>query len=422
MDPLLQFLLLLSIVIVVAKAAGYLSVQLGQPAVLGELLAGLLLGPTLLDILHWPLFGGGHLAETVHQLAHLGVLLLMFVAGLEVDFETMVRSGRPAVLSGVLGVAVPILLGMAVAQPFGFDRQQGFVLGLVLAATSVSISAQTLLELKVLRSRVGIALLGAAVVDDVLVILLLSLFVALVGGGGGGILAILWVVVRMGLFLVLAAWLGARFIPRLAAVVDRLPISEGVLALVIVVTLLFSWGAEFLGGIAAITGAFLAGLLFGRTPLRLQIETGVHTLAYSWLVPIFFVSIGLDANARALGPEGWPFALAIVGVAVVSKVLGSGLGARLGGFSNKEALRMGIGMTSRGEVGLIVAAIAQEAGLIDESVFASVVLMVLATTLLTPIMLRAVYPRPGGQTKAVDESYGRQAPSEEKSIHEKERS
>jgi len=422
MDPLLQFLLLLSIVIVVAKAAGYLSVRLGQPAVLGELLAGLLLGPTLLDILHWPLFGGGHLAETVHQLAHLGVLLLMFVAGLEVDFEAMVRSGRPAVLSGVLGVAVPILLGMVVALPFGFDGQQGFVLGLVLAATSVSISAQTLLELKVLRSRVGIALLGAAVVDDVLVILLLSLFVALAGGGEGGILAILWVVARMGLFLVLAVWLGARFIPRLAAVVDRLPISEGVLALVIVVTLLFSWGAEFLGGIAAITGAFLAGLLFGRTPLRLQIETGVHTLAYSWLVPIFFVSIGLDANARVLGPEGWPFALAIVGVAFVSKVLGSGLGARLGGFSSKEALRLGIGMTSRGEVGLIVAAIAQEAGLIDESVFASVVLMVLATTLLTPIMLRAVYPTPGGQTKAVDESYGRQTPSEEHSIHEKERS
>jgi Kef-type K+ transport system membrane component KefB len=258
---------------------------------------------------------------------------------------------------------------------------------------------------------VGIALLGAAVVDDVLVILLLSLFIAFVGGGEGGVLAILWVVARMGLFLALAAWLGARFIPRLATLVDRLPISEGVLALVIVVTLLFSWGAEFLGGIAAITGAFLAGLLFARTPLRLQIEAGIHTLAYSWLVPIFFVSIGLGANARALGAGGWPFALAIVGVALISKVLGGGLGARLGGFSNKEALRLGIGMTSRGEVGLIVAAIAQEAGLIDESVFASVVIMVLVTTLLTPIMLRAVYPKADGGAKAADEGYGRQVPS-----------
>lgn len=422
MDSLIELLLLLSIVIVAAKAAGYLSVRLGQPAVLGELLVGLFLGPTLLDLLHWPVCGSGHLAETVHQLAHLGVLLLMFVAGLEVDFEAMLRSGRPAVLSGVLGVVAPILLGLAVALPFGFDGQQGFILGLVLAATSVSISAQTLLELKVLRSRVGVALLGAAVVDDVLVILLLSLFVALAGGGGGGALAILWIVARMGLFLALAAWLGARFIPRLAALVDRLPISEGVMALVIVVILLFSWGAEFLGGIAAITGAFLAGLLFGRTPLRLEIEEGVHTLAYSWLVPIFFVSIGLDADVGALGAGGWPFALALVGIAVISKILGGGLGARLGGFSTQDSLRLGIGMTSRGEVGLIVAAIAQEAGLVDESVFASVVIMVLATTLLTPLMLRAAYPKPGDQTKAVEQDRGRQAPPAERPIQEREQS
>lgn len=413
MEPLLQLLLLLSIVIVAAKSAGYLSVRLGQPAVLGELLAGLLLGPTLLDLLHWPLFGGGHLAETVHQLAHLGVLLLMFVAGLEVDFEAMMRSGRPALLSGVLGVVAPVFLGMLMAWPFGFDAQQGFVLGLVLAATSVSISAQTLLELKVLRSRVGMALLGAAVVDDVLDILLLSIFLAIVGGGGGGVLAILWVLVKMGLFLTLAAWLGARYIPRLAALVDRLPISEGVVALAFVTTLLFSWGAEFLGGIAGITGAFLAGLLFARTPLRHQIEAGTHTLAYSWLVPIFFVSIGLGVDAKSLGAGGWPFVLTIVAVAVASKILGAGLGARLGGFSNMEALRMGIGMSSRGEVGLIVAAVAQEAGLIDEAVFASVVIMVLATTLLTPIMLRAVYPKAESGARPLNLDDGQPMPSKE---------
>ncbi len=402
MDPLLQFSLLLSIVIVAAKAAGYLSVRLGQPAVLGELLVGLLLGPTLLDLLSWPLLGSGHLSETLHHLAHLGVLLLMFVAGLEVDFEAMMRSGRPAVLSGALGVVAPVLLGAVVARLFGFDWQQSFILGLVLAATSVSISAQTLLELKVLRSRVGMTLLGAAVVDDILVILMLSLFVAFVGDGASGILTIPWVLVKMALFLGLAIWLGSRLLPRLAALVDRLPISEGVMALVIVTTLLFSWGAEFLGGIAAITGAFLAGLLFARTPLRHKIETGMHTLAYSWLVPIFFVSIGLSANARSLGAGGWPLALAIVGVAVVSKIVGCGLGARLGGLSLKEALRLGIGMTSRGEVGLIVATVAQEAGLIDDEVFADVVIMVLATTLLTPILLRAAYPKAGEQTPAKD--------------------
>jgi Kef-type K+ transport system membrane component KefB len=392
MDPLLQFLLLLSIIIVAAKGAGYVSTRLGQPAVLGELLAGLILGPTILNVMHWPLFEP-QLGETVEHLAHLGVLLLMFAAGLEVDLSSMVRAGRPALLAGLLGVLVPVVLGMAIAWPFGFGWEQSIAIGLVLAATSVSISAQTLLELGVLRSRVGIALLGAAVVDDVLVILLFSLFAALVGGAGGGVLTVVWVVGRMVLVLGVSAAVGAWLIPRMVRVVDRLPISEGVMAFAFVVTLLFAWAAEYLGGIAAITGAFLAGLFFARTTLRHHIEGRVHTLAYSWLVPIFFVSIGLESDARVLGLAGLPFALALVAVAIVSKLLGSGLGARLGGFTNRDSVRMGVGMISRGEVGLIIAAVAQDAGLIGDEVFADVVIVVLATTLITPVTLRALYPR-----------------------------
>jgi Kef-type K+ transport system membrane component KefB len=393
MDPVLQFLLLLAILIAAAKGAGYLSARLGQPAILGELLVGLILGPTALDILHWPLFDGGHLDELVHYLAQMGVLLLMFSAGLEVDLEAMLRAGRPAALAGVLGVVAPIVLGLAASLPFGFGWQQGLAIGLMLAATSVSISAQTLMELGVLRSRVGMALLGAAVVDDVLVIVFLSLFVALFVGGAGGVLAAVWVLGKMGLFLCLAVVLGFRVIPRLALAVDRLPISEGVMSLTLVVILLFSWGAEFLGNIATITGAFLAGLALARTSLRRRIESGVHTLAYSWLVPIFFLSIGLEANARELGGGGWPFALVLLVVAVISKVLGSGLGARLGGLSSGEALRLGTGMVSRGEVGLIVASVALAAEVISSDVFASVVIMVLATTLVTPLLLRLLYPK-----------------------------
>ncbi len=401
MDPLLQFLLALAFIVVAAKGAGYLSARMGQPAVLGELLAGLLLGPTLLDMLHWPVFGEEHLGETISQLAHLGVLFLMFIAGLEVDFDAMVRAGRPAVLAGIMGVAAPVALGVAVTLPFGFELQASILIGLVLAATSVSISAQTLMELGVLRSRVGVTLLGAAIVDDVLVILLLSIFIALVGGGGGGA-AVLWVLLKMAAFLGLATWLGARFIPRLSALIDRLPISKGTMGLVVVVILFYAWAAEALGGVAAITGAFLAGLLFARTPLRQTIEREMYTLAYVWLVPVFFVNIGLEANVRTLGIGGLPFALLIIVVAVLSKVVGSGIGARLGGFSNGEALRMGVGMTSRGEVGLIVAAVGLNAGLIGEEVFASVVLMILATTLLTPIMLRALYPKTSGRPESVE--------------------
>ncbi|MGQ9599156.1 MAG: cation:proton antiporter [Anaerolineae bacterium] len=393
MELLLQFTLGLVIVVVAAKATGYLSNRLGQPAVLGELLIGIVLGPTLLDMVHWPLLGSGHLEEVFHLLAHLGVLLLMFLAGLEVELETMFQTGRPAVLAGVLGVITPVILGGLAVLPFGFGWQQALGIGLVLSATSVSISAQTLMELEVLRSRVGMALLGAAVVDDILAILFLSLFAALAVGGGGGVLVVVWVLFKMIAFLGLAAALGAWLIPRLAAIVDRLPISEGLIALAFVIALLYAWGAEALGGIAAITGSFLAGLLLARTPLRRSIEEGMHTMAYAWLVPVFFVSIGLGVNARGLGLEDLLLALVILLAAFVSKVLGSGLGARLGGLSLREALQLGVGMVSRGEVGLIVATALMDTGFMDDRGFVMVVLMVLVTTLLTPIMLRALFPK-----------------------------
>jgi Kef-type K+ transport system membrane component KefB len=391
MSPFLQFALAVAIIVTAAKASGYVSNRLGQPAVLGELLVGLLLGPTVLDMLHWPVFGDAHLGETLALLAEMGVLLLMFIAGLEVDLESIIEAGRPASLAGVLGVALPVGLGLLAVLPFGFSLQAGLFIGLMLAATSVSISAQTLMEMGVLRSRVGVALLSAAVVDDLLVILFLSIVTALSAGGGGDSLTILGVVVRMIAFLGLSFWVGSRIIPRLGDLVDRLPISEGVMALVIVVTLLYGWTAEVLGGVAAITGAFLAGLLFARTRLRDHIEERIHVLAYSWLVPIFFVSIGLDANARALGLAGLPFALVLIVVALVSKVIGSGLGAYLGGLSGGEALRIGVGMSSRGEVGLIVASVGLSAGLVGESTFAAIVIVVLVTTLVTPILLRALY-------------------------------
>jgi len=395
MDPVLQLLLALFIIVVMAKSAGYLSTRLGQPSVLGELLIGLILGPTVLNMLHWPVFGDPHLEETISYLAHLGVLILMFVAGMEVDLEAMLKAGRPAVLAGVIGVIAPILLGGLQGWLSGFDLAHSAFIGLTLAATSVSISAQTLMELQVLRTRVGMGLLGAAVVDDVLVVLLLSVFMG-VAAGSSSLLSVLWVLARMVVFLFLAIWLGRLVLPRLGALVERLPISEGVMALALAVTFLYAWAAEALGGMAAITGAFIAGLIFGRTPLREEIEHGMHTLAYAWLVPVFFVSIGLETNARALGVSGIPFALIMVVVAVLSKVIGCGLGARLGGFTNGEALRLGVGMSSRGEVGLIVATVGMSSGLIDDLVFASVVIMVLVTTLLTPIMLRALYPRPAG--------------------------
>lgn len=392
MHSLLPLFLALALIVAAAKAAGYASVRLGQPAVLGELLIGLVLGPTVLDMLHWPIFGHAELDGTVTALANLGVLILMFVAGLEVDPLALRRAGRPATVSGVMGVLVPVAVAAAVFPLLGYPMRESLFLGLVLAATSVSISAQTLMELGVLRSAVGVALLGAAIIDDVLVVLLLAVFLALGSGGGGG-LAVVWVFVKMALFLVAVLLAGRPLVRRLAARVDDLPISEGVMALAVVFALGLAWASEALGGMASITGAFLAGLLFRETNYREHIENGMHTLAYALLVPVFFVGIGLEADARAIGTDGLGFAALFVLIAVLTKVVGCGIGARLTGMSLADSLRLGVGMTSRGEVGLIVAAIGIEVGVLGDELFATTVVMVLATTLLTPMVLRALYPR-----------------------------
>ncbi len=398
MSPFLQLALALVIIITAAKLGGYLSYRLGQPSVLGELLVGVILGPSLLDVLHLPFFEGGHLGETVHELAEFGVLLLMFIAGLDLHLSDLARSGKVAALAGVLGVIAPVALSLAVVPLFGFDAEVTLFIGLILAATSVSISAQTLMELKVLRSRVGISLLGAAVFDDILVVLALSVFVALVIGGSAGLGGVVVIVLQMAGFLVVATVLGFLLLPdRLTRRVDQLPISQGLTAFVFTMMLLYSWSAEALGGMAAITGAFLAGLIFARSPLKDRIQASMSTIAYGLFVPIFFVNIGLGVNVRLLTGDSLTLMLALTVVAVVSKVVGSGLGARLGGLTNKESLQLGVGMMSRGEVGLIVVTVGIDAGLLGQDVFASVVGMVILTTILTPLLLRSLFV---GQTPA----------------------
>lgn len=390
MSDSLQLLLALAIVIASAKAGGLLATRLKQPAVLGELLVGLLLGPSLLDLFHIGPFAGGHSQDIIYELAEVGVIFLMFVAGLEVDVDEMLKSGKVALLGGNLGVIIPLLGGAVLALAFQHELYPAIFIGMILTATSVSISAQTLLELGVLKTKEGLALLGAAVVDDVVAILALSVFLALTGTGDAS--RPLWlVIILMIVFFIAAILIAARFFAPLTHLIDRLPISEGMLAFVIVITLLFAWAAEIVGGVAAITGAFIAGVFFARTRFREEIEEGMHTITYAFFVPIFLVSIGLRANLRDIDGEGLIFLIALILVAVLTKVIGSGLGARLGGFDNLASFRVGLGMVSRGEVGLIITTIGLQAGLVTGSEYSQVVIMVLATTLVTPPLLRWAY-------------------------------
>jgi len=385
----LQLAFLLVIILVAAKASGYLATRLGQPSVLGELLVGLLLGPSLVDIVHLPFITNLHLGETIHELGELGVLLLMFIAGLELHLSELAKNTRVAAYAGALGVFVPVALGVLAGELFGLSLENSIFLGLTLGATSVSISAQTLMELKVLRSRVGLGLLGAAVFDDILVILFLSSFVALAAGGSAAQVVV--VLIRMIGFLVLSAAFGLWVLPRLTVAISKMHFSQNVLTFAIVIMLTYGLAAELLGGMAAITGAFLAGLMLARTHEKERIESGMHALAYGLFVPIFFVNIGLSIDLREFQLQALFFTVVIILVAVAGKWLGSGWGARLGGLSQHESIQLGAGMISRGEVGLIVASVGVYDNLVSAEEFSAIVVMVLVTTLITPPILRALF-------------------------------
>ena len=393
MSIFLQLAFLIAVILLTAKAAGYLSVRLGQPSVLGELLVGILLGPSLLDLLHLPFIEGEKLGETIKELGELGVLLLMFIAGLELHLDELTRNTKVSALAGIMGVLTPVALGAGTGLLFDFGWEAALFLGLTLGATSVSISAQTLMELKVLRTRVGLGLLGAAVFDDVLIILLLSIFLAVVSGGTSAV-GILLILLRMILFLAASVAFGLYVLPKLVRVTSRLPISQGVLSLAVVILLFYGVAAEVVGGMAAITGSFLAGLMFARCDEKERLERGVSALAYGLFVPIFFVSIGLAVNVRDLQAEALLLTGVIIVVAILSKLVGSGLGARWAGFDWRESWQLGAGMVSRGEVGLIVANVGIGAGLVTGEEFSAIVGMVLATTIVTPPMLRALFAEP----------------------------
>jgi Kef-type K+ transport system membrane component KefB len=439
----LQVLLLLCIIVAFAKIAGSLFVRWGQPGVLGEILVGLILGPTLLNLPAWGVFAqqASHpdgLIVLIKELAAIGVICLMFIAGMETDLKEMKKVGLVALFAAVGGVILPFIAGTSLGIWMGhYNIYESIFIGVILTATSVSISAQTLIELKALKSKEGTTILGAAVIDDVLGIIILSLVIAFkprgIGATSHGIAlpdiisngignqmgmdeptitilkVVVLVILMIGFFII--AWLvGIKYLEKWTEKVSNWPTAEALTAFAIFVCLFYSWSAEWVGSVAAITGAYLAGLLFAQTKFKHDIEQRFSIITYSFFVPVFFVSIGLDADARSLfapvvalfNGKGIPgvenlgmgifwLTIAIVGAAIVTKVVGCYLGALMKGFSNASAIKVGVGMISRGEVGLIVASVGLAAGIITRDIFTIMVLMVLITTLITPILLKIVF-------------------------------
>jgi len=427
MSDELQLLLILAIIVTASKIAGHLSQRyLNQPVVFGEILAGLLLGPTLLNIFGWPVFQPSsteswRLHDHVDALAKVGVLLLMFIAGLETNLEQMRKVGTTAISTAICGVILPLIGGFIAACAFGLNMTEAIFIGAVLTATSVSISAQTLMELGRLRSREGMTIMGAAVIDDVLGIIVLSFVIALGAShatdlagvhhkslaeifsaslsrilgipDAGAVLQIVLVIVLMIVFFGVAISVGSRYLDGVLRWADRLNASHIIPAAALVLVFLFAIAAEYFGQVAAITGAYIVGVFLARTQHAKNIEHTIHPFTYALFVPIFFMSIGLGTNAVKALQSGLLFTLVIVGVAVLTKIVGCGLGARLAGLNRLEATRVGVGMISRGEVGLIVAQIGISYHLIQQPVYAALIIMVLVSTIATPVLLRLITPR-----------------------------
>lgn len=373
----IQVLLPLAVILVGAKLAELASQRAGLPGVFGTLVVGLALGPSLL--------GWITPNDTLRLVGEVGVILLMFLAGLETDTNEMRRVGTSALLAATGGVVLPFLGGMGLARLFGLDWAPSLFLGALLTATSVSISARVLQELGRLRTREGTTILGAAIIDDVLGLVVLSVVVGLTGGTD-----VVWPLVKMALFFVVALGGGRYLVPHLSNWLKNQPAREVGLAVVVGLALAYAWAAESLGGVAAITGAYLAGLIVGRTDIHSWVHEGAGSLGYGFFIPVFFVVIGLDVHAQHLTAAPM-FILLLLSVAVMGKVLGCALGARMGGFTAVESLRVGVGMIARGEVALVVATLGLQAGLIDQTMFATSIVMALVTTLITPLLLKLAY-------------------------------
>jgi Na+:H+ antiporter len=370
---LADLILPLALILIAAEIGAALAHAARLPRVVGQIGAGLVIGPSLLGVVSD--------GEVIRFVAELGALAILGTAGLETNLSAMRQVGRPALLAAVGGVILPFGMGYLVARAFGLDDIAALFCGATLAATSVGITAATLQSLGLIGGRAGLTILGAAVIDDVLGLVVLAVVVADAGTGGSP----LAVLVPMAITLLLAV-LALRHLPaHLTRGLEELHLrGGGGLAASLGFVLLVAWAFETFGGLAGITGAYVAGLALAGSPMAERLKDGLVRAGEALCVPVFFAAIGLAADLRAVPPV-LPLALALLGVAVLGKVVGSGLGARIGGLSASDSGLVGLGMVGRGEVALVAATVGLQAGAIDTGVYAAVVLLAVVTTVIAPI-------------------------------------
>ncbi len=386
-----HYLLDLAIILISTKLFGLLTKRFHMPQVVGALLAGLILGPAVFNILQE--------TDFIKQLSELGVIALMFTAGLETDIHEMKKTGKASFIIAVCGVIIPLLGGFLVAAVFNKGDLasmatpiylQNIFIGTILTATSVSITVETLKEMGKLSTRAGNAILGAAIIDDILGIVALTIITSMTDTS----VDIAWVLLKIVLFFGFVGIAGFGFYKFYKNWTTEEQDKRRFVIIAFVFCLLLSYIAEEFFGVADITGAFIAGLIISNTVKKGYITQRFETMSYLLLSPVFFASIGLTVELPSMTPTIILFSVALLVVAILTKIVGCGLGAKMGGYSNREAIQIGVGMVSRGEVALIVASKGAALGLLSPVQFGPIVIMVVVTTIVTPILLKLVFKTP----------------------------
>lgn len=386
-----KYLLDLAIILISTKVLSLVTKKFQMPQVVGALLAGLLLGPAVLGII----------TETdfIDQIAELGVIVLMFSAGLETDIKELKQSGKASFVIALLGVLIPLIGGFGVAYIFNRPDLiestattstflQNMFIGVILTATSVSITVETLKEMGKLNTRAGNAILGAAIIDDILGIIALTIITSLADSSVNVGIVLLKIVA----FFAVAIVAGFVFYKLFKIWTDRYRKDMRRFVIVaFVFCLVLSYVAEEYFGVADITGSFIAGLIISNTQKTKYIASRFSTLSYMLLSPMFFASIGLKVALPEMTPAIIVFSVVLVIVACVTKVVGCGLGALICRYKKSESLQIGVGMISRGEVALIVANKGNAVGLMSPNILGPVIIMVVATTIVAPIFLKIVF-------------------------------
>jgi len=385
---MIKTLLSIVIILIFTNIGGIISKKCKLPEILGALVAGVIIGPVVLNIVQYD--------DNLKLLANLGVIMLMFLAGLETNVEHFKKAGFSSLIIALAGVIVPLVLGTLGAYLFFDNIWENVFIGVILTATSVSITVQTLKEMGKLNSRAGINILGAAVIDDILGLVLISVVLAIAqtsalgAVGAGTTLNMLALFLKIIIFCILSI-LAIIFLPRLInKMTVKLKSRKELLIFAIAFALLISAIAEGIG-VAAITGAYIAGLILSSLDVKEHLERNINSISEGFLSPIFFASVGISANIKGLDTNVLGITAVMFFVAIIGKLVGCGFAARMLKMSRLEAVQIGTGMISRGEVALITANIGLQKGIISEMVFLPTLIVVILTTIVTPVLLKMTF-------------------------------